>query len=322
MLYKSISGQNQIMAPIYAIITVVFLVFLGVKDLWDLGSVNSGILPSKTGWIWLDLVLFEGVVASLGVLINRFLVRQKIIPLHQYAPFFLVCIFLLALPFHPDHLNYLLPIFFITLMNQRMVEVYNKPHPYTRILELGILLGLAIIVNPGFSVFIVITYIGLTMVKAFTWRDFIIPILGICLVFAWYIVGFVLIKNELPSAQAFLPHLSLPGFNSKLDLFQLGVSLVTVVEFIIIYRLFQDLEGFNIKERVHYWLWIWSSIFLLVTLLFFSEKVGKEVLVALLGLPSAIFSFVYFDGQQKVWKKDGLLLLLIFSVLVVRFFNR
>lgn len=311
MLNSIFRGGNKFVG--YSIMFIVFASGTILSFFEPLVPYNS-----LTSIRWLDIIFSGVLILSSGLFLNGFLVRNKFIHINNIAPGFLLVLFLSGLPNQASQLSILISVFLMVLLISKFTSLHNTKNNYFTVFEIGVIIGLIVSITPQFSGIIFLSIIGLTLVKKYSWRDFIIPLLGISfIVFCKGIYCFMLDK---PVDWVMLLDLNFyrPKLTATMSLSQLILSVITAIEFLVIYNLFTIVEGKNIRERVHYWLWIWLSIFLLFSMLFMQSSVGKVELVLLMGLPVSVFSNEFLAGKMKPWKIDVTMVVLMLSVLSLR----
>ena len=311
MLNSLFRGSNKFVG--YAVILTVFASGIILSFFETIESYDS--LSSIR---WVDITFAGVLILSSGLFLNGFLVRNKFIHIHNIAPGFFLILFLTGLPNQVSQLNILTSVFLMILLIRKLTSLHNTKNNYFTVFEIGIVIGLIVSITPQFSGIIFLSIIGLTLVKTYSWRDFLIPLLGISFVlFCKGIYCFMLDKPVdwiMPLDLNFYK----PKLTVTMSFSQLILSVIGAIEFLFIYNLFTIVESKNIRERVHYWLWIWLSIFLLLSMLFMQSTVNKIELVLLMGLPISVFSDEFLDGKTKPWKIDLTMVVLILSVLSLR----
>ncbi len=296
--------------------TVMLLVFTG-------GIILSAIEPivsydSFTSLRWLDITFVSILTLFSGLFLNSYLIRNKFIHINNIAPGFLLILFLTGLPNQGSQLSVVSSVFLMILLIRKFTSIHNTKNNYITVFEIGVILGIIASITPQFSGVIFLSIIGLTLIKTYSWRDFIIPLLGICFVLFLKVVYSFMIDEPLDWSRLIDIHFYKPKLNAQMSISQVLLSGITAIEFLFIYNLFNVVESKKIRERVHYWLWIWLSIFLLFSMLFMQSPVNKMELILLIGLPVSVFSKEFLDGSMKPWQIDLIMIFLVLSILSLR----
>lgn len=224
--------------------------------------------------------------------------------------------FMLGLTNVSEYYKELFSLFVLTVANARLISLHNKPKNLLKEFELGILVALAIVISPSYILLLPMLLIGVTLVVPLTWRDVLAPLLGVFWVVLVY-AGYIFWTNNWNVNNVAFAY---PKFNAQFDLTQVLITVVSLFEFLVLVTLFGVIEKRGIKERVYYWIWIWTAVFLFVSLLFFQKDFSKVLLIQLLGLPCAVFSIEFFKPEKRggfSWKKE--LVFYAFLVLEITF---
>ena len=107
------------------------------------------------------------------------------------------------------------------------------------------------------------------------------------------------------------------GFN----LSKILIIFVSILEFGILIKLFRVIENKSRKERINYWIWIWTSFLLFISLLFFQQNFSKMMLIQFIGLPCSVFSIEYFKfkkNKKGVWKIELVFLCFLITQVALR----
>lgn len=267
---------------------------------------------------WYDFPLYKLFLANLSILgtsilVNRILQQNKLVGVGDVFSGILFLIFVLGIKDIYKYYAELMSLFLITLGNNRLISLYNVNKNYLREFEIGMLFGLSMLIAPVLFLMLIVVFIGIRLVVSFTWRDFTAPLLGcFCVFFVKYSFLFISgidISNLLPNFS-----FSIPKLDIALDLTHVFIALILFFSLIVLYKVITVLEKRSIKDRIFYWIWIWTLIFLLFSLVLLNEGFEKSFFIISLGLPCSIFSTEFFPKKRKLkeyWKKEVLIYLLI-----------
>lgn len=311
MLSNAFRGGNQIFGYILLFSVIAAgLVLSIVEPRIDYVSVTSI-------W-WLDLLLTSVVTLGAGIFINSFLRNQKFIGLSNIAPGFFLVLFLTGLPNQAGQLNVVSSVFLIVFLIRKLIGLHNTNHNFIPVFEIGLVIGLIVSFTPEFAGIVFLYLVGLTLVKSFTWRDFIIPLLGIGFVFFLRFLYYFFTDQPVVYLEFFEFQFYKPSINAEFNLTQVLLTGITAIEFLFISKLFGIIEKKNIRVRVHYWLWVWMSLFLLFSMLFMQSPINKLELILLMGLPVSVFANEFLEDGLKPWKKDLVIVLLIIGIFALK----
>ena len=267
---------------------------------------------------WTDFILIKLITAHLSilgisVLLNRTLQKNKLVGIGDALSGILFLVFILGLNDVHKYYKEFVGLFLITLGNSQLIGLYNSQKNYLKEFEIGILFGLSVVIYPNLFLMISIIFIGISLVVPFSWRDFIVPLLGcLWILFVKCALFFILGIGDFDINFEF--YFSVPKLKTDFDLGYILFFLLALFELFVFLRIFSILEKRSIKDRAFYWLWLWTFIFLSLSLLFFQKSLDKFLFIAFLGLPCSLFSVEYFlkkGNLRGYWKKEFLIYLII-----------
>lgn len=260
-------------------------------------------------------------VLAIATLINFYTKKHKFTSNTNYIPAFLCIVFFNAIPEQHQEWEVVASIALFCMVIQRLIGLYNTKHNYLKVYEIGVLTGLAIIIYPPFVLLALFYIIGLTLTTSFSWRDFVIPLIGIFTVVFWSFLLEFLTPVQLAFFQ-FFKGIQLPKVLNSFGVEQFLLISLSLCQVLVLLKLFAKIEKQNIKVRIHYWLWVWFAVFLMISLIVFQNPFQKVVLIALLGLPTSIFAIEYFIIEQRkpYWKKNLFLTCLTSLCICIRIF--
>lgn len=311
MLNSALKGDNQLLG--YFLMVLVF----GVGITLSAFQTEPGIV-FVTGAKWLELLVIGIVVLSSALFLNSFLEGQKFIGLGNISPGFFLILFLSGLPNLAGSLPIVVSVLLIIFLIRRLILLHNTTNSFIPVFEIGVILGAIISITPQFSGIILLYLIGLTLVKSFGWRDFVVPLIGIGFVFMVRIVFRFFMDQDLNVSELFSVSFYRPGIKAGFNAQQILLTGITAIEFLFISKLFGVIEKKVIRIRIHYWLWVWMSLFLLFSMLFLQSPIDKVELILLMGLPVAVFSNELLESDLKPWMKELLIAGLMLMVIALK----
>ena len=187
------------------------------------------------------MVLSWGSVLCIVLLLNGYTQKFKFVGLGDGIAGAVFLSFMFGLK--DPHLFYreLMGLCLILIVNIRLISLHNTPKNLLREFEIGLLLGLVMIISPGFLVVGIMFLIGLTLVVSFTWRDFLAPVLGVFWVFLIkYCYHFVF--EEGPINEFFQLSISLPVFDFNWNIEMIEWMVLSLFVCMIFLRIFKVIE--------------------------------------------------------------------------------
>lgn len=253
------------------------------------------------------------------VLLRTYNAKHKFIGLGDYLPSFVFLLFVSAIQHPYLYWRFWVALFLLVLTVARIMALYNSKKDYIKVFEVGVLLGLVTIVEPSLVLLSLFYIPGLALVVSFSWRDFVIPLVGIVIVFV-VLLAIAFLLEQVFDFSVIVPQFSLPQLNASFTFVQLLLTSLTLFQFLFLFRLFGAIETKNIKDRLHYWLWVWMAVLIFVSLLFFQSDFNKLLLIVSLGLPSSIFATQWFvpNSKGKLLLKEIAFVTLVLIVFLIR----
>ena len=277
---------------------------------------------SWSNFIFLKMVSAHLSIIGISILLNKVLQKNKIVGVGDVFSGLFFLIFMISIPNTHEYYKDLASLFLITIGNNRLVTLHNSNKNYLKEFEIGILFGLSILIAPHLFTVIIALLIGIALVISFTWRDFVVPLLGFLWVFFIKYIVFYIFDISGPNPISDF-NFSLPQFGFSFDLYNILIVLVFMFQFIVFLKIFSILEKRSIRERVFYRLWIWTMLFLVISVFFFSKRISGVFFILLLALPISLFSVEFFPRKRELkgyWRKEVLIYLIIFLQFYLRIY--
>ena len=298
---------------------IVFIIFLGANIgliFWEAGKglSNEESLPIA------EIIISSSTILLITFFLTFYLQKLKFTGIGDGIVGVVFLTFMLGFKDSYLYFKELFALFIILVVNARLISLHNKSKNFLQEFEIGCLLGLVIIICPSLIVFGIMFLIGLALVISFTWRDFVIPLMGVFLVFLLK-VAYLFWIDSLILENIIQIDISYPEFTLELSLSKILIIFVSILEFGILIKLFRVIENKSIKERINYWIWIWTGFLLFISLLFFQKDFSKLMLIQFIGLPCSVFSIEYFKfkkNKKSVWKIELVFLCFLITQVALR----
>lgn len=261
------------------------------------------------------------IFLTLGLTILQALYLNYVINRYNFfpRPNFLVALMYLTLASLTLPFLVLTPIlvcnFIFIWMLDKLLGIYHRTEALTDMLDLGIIVGLGSLIYFPFILFIVAAWIGLYLFRPFNWREWVIPLIGLGIVYflLWVIyfwkdktLDFSGLWDAAPDPVAYLERID------RLDLLILIPVASILIFFLVVLRQ-------TIFKRVVY---VRKTIFLLFGMLllgvaaFFLAPEQQAIHFLLLVPTLAIYMAYYFSYAQLKWIYESLFVILIAMILI------
>lgn len=286
---------------------VIIILFLGYFLLQSFHNYNNTMPIGSYVLIQLQEL---GVFMLFFALFNFIVTKNKLTFDNTYAFLFLVMligIFPATIGLHTTlYVNLLL-----TLCLRKVYSLQSSNNSYQKLFDSGFWLGVACIIEPFTSIFVLFIYGGIYVHRRTRIQSFLVPILGLAVpVFLYFTYCFW--NNSMDRFYQLFDIFSLFHITQYSNTNLLWIILsITLLTFIALFMKSSQALAVNNTFRKS-WILISYNLLLAIGLVFLTqEKNGTELLYAL--LPTAIVLANGLEMIRKKWISD----LLVFSFLVV-----
>ena len=256
-----------------------------------------------------------------SIMLNDIIAKSQILSSHNYLPSLLYVVIMSSCPslltLHPV----LFANFFLIIAIGRILIVYRQENIFPNVFDAAFLIGIAsLFYFPAIALFPFI-WIGLTILRPFAWREWVIPLTGLIVPYFFAAVYFFWFDqlgsfwNE--SIVAPMTDRSNTFLISKSFYFLIGMSLIIL--FLSFRKLSRGLSINTIRARKLLTVLFWFFIFSLIsTLIAPSYSINYFVLTA---IPLSVFATSYFlSTRSRLWT-EVIFLLLIGAIVYVQVEN-
>ena len=253
-----------------------------------------------------------------SIILNDIISKSRILNRDNYLPSLLYLVIMSSCPslltLHPV----LFANFFLIIAVGRILTIYRQENIFSNVFDAGFLIGIAsLFYFPAIALFPFI-WIGLTILRPFAWREWIIPLTG--LIVPYFFVGvYYFWFDELglfwhESIVAPIVDRSNTIVISESFYFLIGMSLMIL--FLSFRKLSRGLSINTIRARKLLTVLIWFFIFSLISALIApSYSVNYFALIA---IPLSVYITSYFlSARSRLWT-EVIFLLLIGAIVYVQ----
>jgi len=250
------------------------------------------------------------------ILMNRIMVRQKILSINSFYP---ALFYFLLISISPEviHLSpALLSIGFILLALKKILSSYLEKDAYSKVFDSAFLLSLAGLIHPPFLVFIPLAWIGMSIYSQVEWRHWVLSILGI--VSPWFMMytAATFFSIDQLNLYSFFDFLVKENQTTKLNWGDfISLSAFGLLSLVSITELINSLRQKNIKTRKSYVLMLWVLFLALAYSYLSKDNFHIKLLIYAVPLSAIISNYFYFH------KKTGWLNFLTFFLVLILIAN-
>lgn len=286
----------------------VLLVEPVISQLWG-NDFTTRFSPQLNIFITLGLTVLQALY--LNMVINRYNFFPR--------PNFLVALMYMTLANLTLPFLVLTPIlicnFIFIWMLDKLLGIYHRPIVLTDMLDLGIIVGLGSLIYFPFVLFVLAIWFGLYLFRPFSWREWIVPLLGLGVVYflLWVIYFWNGLFLDVSGLWDATPN---PGAYLE-DINQYDLLILVPIAFIMI--LFAVLLSQTIFKQIVYVRKTMLLLFgmLLIGLTAFFMAPEHQAVHFLLLVPSmSIYMAYYFNYAQTKWVYESVFIFLLVMILV------
>lgn len=266
---------------------------------------------------FLSTLIAYFLVLAIVLLTNKIYNDQQFTDRQNYLP----ALSLLVLMSASEDLCRLHPVqpclLFILLALKRIFSMYRQLFVGSAAFDTGFLFSIAVLFYPPAWAVLPFIWVSLVVLRAFNWREWIIPILGILTpVFLTLSIGFIFEKNFQWEKQLVYKNAIVPA---TADIFG-GVYLVSTLLAITLagsgfLKFIRSLSSTTMHKRNIKQVFLILALFLLVAFVNAAFLDQRPNQICLLLIPLAIWMSIYLQEAKKQWLAKSLYYAwLIFSI--------
>jgi len=307
---------------IFIILCLCVLVWMGVSfEIYETEDFSTNSLYNYVVNPIIKSVFAERILVGLLVfwqciLMNKIMVRQKILSINSFFP---ALFYFLLISISPEviHLSpALLSISFILLALKKILSSYLEKDAYSKIFDTAFLISLAGLIHPPFLVFIPLVWIGMSIFSQVEWRHWILSIIAmVCPWFIIYTVATFFSIDQLNLISFFdfsLKENQVTNLNWGDFISLSAFGLLGVISF---FELIISLRQKNIKARKSYVLILWILLLAMAYSYLSKDNFHTKLLIYAVPLSAIISNYFYFH------KRSGWLNFLTFSLILILIAN-
>lgn len=266
---------------------------------------------------WLAGLIVAALLISQVFHLNHVVAKHEVLYKNSYLPMLFFAVFLVVLPpfmnFHPVLFVNTVLIFIL----DKLFRIYKNPAPLPLVFDTCFLIGVATLIYlPAISLFVLFA-IGILILKTFSWRDWLIGVLGLVLPFFFIFLSYFWYDRLGELRNLLIPDDITSMWDARgiaLQGYRITIAVVSVVMLLTLYRIRQNF--FKNATRIRNFqqvIFIYLGVALLSLAFTGSAAVYR---FAILTIPISIMISYYFLAGKKAWINEVLFWLLIATVVV------
>ena len=279
---------------------------------------NFQISSFDNDFIWLIQLTFKFGLYIILMLIFGFIIKKNnLTQINSYALFIFICLLLLT-PNVFQNSKPILSTVFILLALRRILSLNSKKNIQKKILDASLWIGIATFFYFWSILFLLVLYAALIQLASKNFKLFLIPIIGIFLVFIICTIYFLYLDNNM---YWFTDYENFTSFDfSSYKLLKNFFSLFVILSTIVISLVFKllNFKKTPLKKKSKYWIIIFTLITGIIIVILTGQKNGVELIFTI--VPISILFSNFIEALQRKWVSEMMLWFILIAPIFCYFF--
>lgn len=279
---------------------------------------NFQISSFENDFIWLIQLTFKFGLYIILMLIFGFIIKKNnLTQINSYALFIFVCLLLLT-PNVFQNSKPILSTVFILLALRRILSFNSKKNIQKKILDASLWIGIATLFYFWSILFLLVLYAALIQLASKNFKLFLIPIIGMFVVFIICTIYFLYLDNNM---YWFTDYENFISFDfSSYKLLKNFFSLFVILSMIVISLVFKFLNFTKtpLRKKSKYWIIIFTLITGIIIVILTAQKNGVELIFTI--VPISILFSNFIEALQRKWLSEVMLWFILIAPIFSYFF--
>ena len=279
---------------------------------------NFQISSFENDFIWLIQLTFKFGLYIILMLIFGFIIKKNnLTQINSYALFIFVCLLLLT-PNVFQNSKPILSTVFILLALRRILSFNSKKNIQKKILDASLWIGIATLFYFWSILFLLVLYAALIQLASKNFKLFLIPIIGMFVVFIICTIYFLYLDNNM---YWFTDYENFTSFDfSSYKLLKNFFSLFVILSMIVISLVFKFLNFTKtpLRKKSKYWIIIFTLITGIIIVILTAQKNGIELIFTI--APISILFSNFIEALQRKWVSEVMLWFILIAPIFSNFF--
>ena len=279
---------------------------------------NFQISSFENDFIRLIQLTFKFGLYIILMLIFGFVIKKNnLTQINSYALFIFICLLLLT-PNVFQNSKPILSTVFILLALRRILSFNSKKNIQKKILDASLWIGIATLFYFWSILFLLVLYAALIQLASKNFKLFLIPIIGIFLVFIICTIYFLYLDNNMYWYKDYKNFISFDFSSFKLlkNFFSLFVILsMTVIS--LVFK-FLNFTKTPLRKKSKYWIIIFTLITGIIIVILTGQKNGVELIFTI--VPISILFSNFIEAVQRKWVSEMMLWFILVAPIFSYFF--
>ena len=279
---------------------------------------NFQISSFENDFIRLIQLTFKFGLYIISMLIFSFIIKKNnLTQINSYALFIFICLLLLT-PNVFQNSKPILSTVFILLALRRILSFNSKKNIQKKILDASLWIGIATLFYFWSILFLLVLYAALIQLASKNFKLFLIPIIGIFVVFIICTIYFLYLDNNM---YWYTDHKNFTSFDFSLyKLLKNFFSLFVILSMIVISLVFKFLNFTKtpLRKKSKYWIIIFTLITGIIIVILTGQKNGVELIFTI--VPISILFSNFIEALQRKWLSEMMLWFILIAPIFCYFF--
>ena len=279
---------------------------------------NFQISSFENDFIWLIQLTFKFGLYIILMLIFGFVIKKNnLTQINSYALFIFICLLLLT-PNVFQNSKLILSTVFILLALRRILSFNSKKNIQKKILDASLWIGIATLFYFWSILFLLVLYAALIQLASKNFKLFLIPIIGMFLVFIICTIYFLYLDNNM---YWYKDYKNFTSFDfSSFKLLKNFFSLFVIFSMTVISLVFKFLNFTKtpLRKKSKYWIIIFTLITGIIIVILTGQKNGVELIFTI--VPISILFSNFIEALQRKWVSEMMLWVILVAPIFSYFF--
>jgi hypothetical protein len=279
---------------------------------------NFQISSFENDFIRLIQLTFKFGLYIILMLIFGFVIKKNnLTQINSYALFIFICLLLLT-PNVFQNSKPILSTVFILLALRRILSFNSKKNIQKKILDASLWIGIATLFYFWSILFLLVLYAALIQLASKNFKLFLIPIIGIFLVFIICTIYFLYLDNNM---YWYKDYKNFTSFDfSSFKLLKNFFSLFVILSMTVISLVFKFLNFTKtpLRKKSKYWIIIFTLITGIIIVTLTGQKNGVELIFTI--VPISILFSNFIEAVQRKWVSEMMLWFILVAPIFSYFF--
>lgn len=279
---------------------------------------NFQISSFENDFIRLIQLTFKFGLYIILMLIFGFVIKKNnLTQINSYALFIFICLLLLT-PNVFQNSKPILSTVFILLALRRILSFNSKKNIQKKILDASLWIGIATLFYFWSILFLLVLYAALIQLASKNFKLFLIPIIGMFLVFIICTIYFLYLDNNM---YWYKDYKNFTSFDfSSFKLLKNFFSLFVILSMTVISLVFKFLNFTKtpLRKKSKYWIIIFTLITGIIIVILTGQKNGVELIFTI--VPISILFSNFIEAVQRKWVSEMMLWFILVAPIFSYFF--